>query len=55
MSVHPCEGCRYFFGHYQQTRFCNYIFLEGHRRPCPPGKACTVKAPITTEKQTKPS
>lgn len=55
MSAHPCEGCRYFFGHYQQNACCNYIFMVGHRRPCPPGKDCTVKTPIPPKKQGKPS
>ena len=36
-----CEGCVYFFGDY--SKFCNYIFVKGKRRPCPPGKDCTVK------------
>lgn len=39
---HPCTGCRYFFGAYEHNRCCNYIFVTGHRRPCPPGKECTV-------------
>lgn len=38
---HPCTGCRYFFGAYEGVRCCNYIFVVGHRRPCPPGKECT--------------
>lgn len=41
--AHPCEGCRYFFGHSEGVRCCNYIFKVGHRRPCPPGAACTVR------------
>jgi hypothetical protein len=31
----------YFMG--EITKCCNYIFIKGHSRPCPPGKACTVK------------
>jgi hypothetical protein len=23
------------------SSYCNYIFIEGHKRPCPPGKGCT--------------
>jgi hypothetical protein len=38
-----CEGCDYFFGDYESNKCCNYIFIEGKRRPCPPGKDCTVK------------
>ena len=36
-----CEGCIYFQG--DSMRCCNYIFIVGNRRPCPPGKDCTVK------------
>ena len=38
-----CKGCIYFgwIGGYHGC--CNYIFIAGERRPCPPGKDCTVK------------
>ena len=36
-----CEGCVYYQG--QLIKTCNYIFEKGERRPCPPGKGCTVK------------
>ena len=48
MRLHPCSGCRYFFGEYIGNRCCNYIFVEGHRRPCPPGERCTAKAVAPT-------
>ena len=38
-----CKGCVYWGGDYVNNFCCNYIFCEGHRRPCPPGKDCTVK------------
>lgn len=38
-----CVGCWYFFGYYEGSRCCNYIFVRGEKRPCPPGKDCTVK------------
>ena len=41
--LHPCTGCRFFFGDWEHNRCCNYIFLTGHRRPCPPGEGCTAK------------
>lgn len=41
----PCKGCIY------HSNVCNYLFDTGHRRPCPPGKACTVK---TTRNQKRP-
>lgn len=47
--VHPCDGCRYFFGTFPYNRCCNYIFLVGSRRPCPPGKDCTVRKPEETK------
>lgn len=42
-----CEGCIYYKkldpngGNAQKA--CHYILVEGHRRPCDPGKDCTVK------------
>lgn len=36
-----CDGCKYFYGTWIPS--CNYIFEEDKRRPCPPGKECTVK------------
>lgn len=36
-----CKGCVYFGGIPNGT--CNYIFIKGKRRPCPPGKECTEK------------
>ena len=43
MQRNPCSGCKYYFGDYIANRCCNYIFVEGHRRPCPPGDGCTAK------------
>lgn len=34
-----CVHCRSDYG----SKYCNYIFDEDHRRPCPPGKDCTEK------------
>lgn len=33
-----CSDCRFF-----ETGSCSYIFIVGHRRPCPPGRECIVK------------
>jgi hypothetical protein len=38
-----CKGCVYWGGDYLNNYCCNYIFCEGHSRPCPPGKDCTEK------------
>lgn len=40
---HPCKNCRYWYGSYDGSRCCNYIFDIGKPRPCPPGDACTVR------------
>lgn len=31
------------FGYYEGSRCCNYIFVQGEKRPCPPGKDCTER------------
>lgn len=38
-----CRDCVYFFGINDPSCTCNYIFMEGHSRGCPPGDECTVK------------
>ena len=40
---HPCYGCKYSCMGSGWAIYCEYIFIEGHRRPCPGGKDCTVK------------
>ena len=37
-----CAGCVY-FGWVSYMGCCNYFLKTGKRRPCPPGKDCTVK------------
>ena len=37
---HPCDGCVY-WASFAQT--CDYLLIEGHRRPCPFGAGCTVR------------
>lgn len=39
----PCKGCVYLGYIGGELGCCNYIFMKGHSRPCPPGKECTVK------------
>lgn len=34
-----CKGCIY----QAKGKYCDYLETAGHRRPCPPGKDCTVK------------
>ena len=38
-----CAGCVYMTFIAGYLGCCDYIFMEGKRRPCPPGKGCTVK------------
>lgn len=39
-----CKGCVYWgCRHYVGNSCCNYIFIEGHSRGCPPGKDCTKR------------
>lgn len=38
-----CEGCHYYRCICTGWMGCNYILLTGKKRPCPPGKDCTVK------------
>ena len=38
-----CQGFRYWYGKSSGCDVCNYIFVMGSRRPCPPGKGCKVR------------
>ena len=38
-----CMGCIYYKILYEELYYCTYIFQKGKRRPCEPGKGCTVK------------
>lgn len=40
--VPKCKGGCIHAGKIYDLPCCNYIFNEGHPRPCPPGKDCTV-------------
>lgn len=42
MDMH-CLGCKYYCNIYENVYYCSYMFREDKRRPCPPGKDCTVK------------
>ena len=46
-----CVGCRYFFGYYEGSRCCKYIFVHGEKRPCPPGKDCTERRKKTKNRR----
>ncbi len=38
-----CEGCVY-AAYLSDAWYCDYLAVTGHRRPCPPGEGCTVRA-----------
>jgi uncharacterized Fe-S cluster-containing MiaB family protein len=38
-----CKGCYHYRHGISNVYMCSYIFDVGKRRPCPPGKKCTVK------------
>lgn len=38
-----CLGCIYMGWVGSYLGCCNYLLMTGKRRPCPPGKECTVK------------
>lgn len=46
-----CVGCIYHGWINGYLGFCNYILMTSKRRPCPPGKGCTVKQKKKKEKK----
>lgn len=38
-----CKGCFYWGGHDESACCCNYLLITDKRRPCSPGKDCTVR------------
>lgn len=38
-----CQDCFYYRKIYEISWYCAYVFIEDKKRPCPPGKECTVK------------
>lgn len=38
-----CIGCKYYMGICEYIYYCSYFAKEDKRRPCPPGKGCTVR------------
>ena len=43
LSRAACVGCRYWGGESYISGTCNYIFIKGHSRGCPPGTGCNVR------------
>ena len=44
----PCVGCIYYG---KSTGTCDYILIEDHSRPCPPGPECTVRRTVKEVKK----
>lgn len=44
-----CKGCVYATSYAYEAYFCEYLLQTGKRRPCPPGKLCTVKVNVRTK------
>lgn len=40
-----CDGCKYYSKITGAIYYCTYLMQTDRRRPCPPGKGCTVKIP----------
>jgi hypothetical protein len=38
-----CLDCHYYQGNSEVDICCCYLLITDKRRPCPPGKGCTVK------------
>ena len=38
-----CQDCFYYKNIYDNAWYCAYVFIEDKKRPCKPGKECTVK------------
>lgn len=45
MPDEHCLKCVYYQGNSDTDVCCCYIFIEDRKRPCPPGKYCTVMKP----------
>ncbi len=44
-----CKGCTYAKRYAYEAYFCEYYLQTGKRRPCPPGKDCTVKVSVRSK------
>lgn len=47
-----CDDC-FFYGNSYGMRYCSYLLRTNHKRPCPPGKDCTVKVPMKVMRRKK--
>ena len=50
-AKNPCDGCWYFRGAMDYDRCCCYYLITNVRRPCPPGKDCTVRVNMNVRKK----
>lgn len=52
-AKNPCDGCWYFRGNSDYDRCCCYYLITNIRRPCPPGKGCTVRVNMSMAKKSR--
>ena len=48
-----CHDCFFYRGAWETHMFCHYYLMTGKRRPCDPGKGCTVKIPMKVNRRKK--
>lgn len=46
-----CMGCFYYQQIHSGMRCCHYLLIRNEKRPCDPGKDCTVKTKWRTKKK----
>ena len=54
MKSNFCDDCFYYRKFRSgNERYCNYLGMTGHRRPCPPGDGCTAKVGLKVNRRKK--
>lgn len=53
MTDKYCYDCIYWQGHDEHCMCCHYLLVTDKRRPCPPGKDCTVKIKRKRKRKTE--
>ena len=48
-----CDDCYWYKPVYNGFRCCHYLLMTGKKRPCPPGKDCTVKVTVKVKRRRK--
>jgi hypothetical protein len=50
-----CDGCIHLTYLYDKVSCCSYLLNTGEKRPCGPGKGCTVKTTKRKKKKERPT